>query len=307
MTLQQIKYFIEIANSGSISRAADSLFIAQPSLSNAVKDLETEIGVQLFLRTPKGINLTDDGAEFLGYARQIAEQTSLLEQRYLNKPESRRLCAVSSQHYAFVVRAFANMVGKTTSDEYEFTLRETRTFEIIEDVRNARSEIGVLYTSPFNEKVIHKFLREKRLEFTPLFSAKPHIFTGKNSLLAAKRSVTLEDLEEYPFLSYEQGNFNSFYFAEELQSTVYHRKALKVCDRATMFNLMIALSGYTVCSGLINADLNGEDIVAIPLEVNDSMTVGYITNAGGGAGVSVAGKLFVDELMNVVKEYGHSL
>lgn len=305
MTLQQLKYFIEAVNAGSINRAAENLFIAQPSLSNAIRELETEIGLELFLRTPRGVRLTDDGAEFLRYARQITEQTGLLEQRYLNKQPTRRLCAVSAQHYAFVVRAFANMVEKTGAREYAFTLRETQTHEILEDVKNLRSEIGVLYTNPFNEKVIRKLLQEKHLVFHPLFTAKPHIFTGSNSPLAQKDSVTLDDLEGFPCLSYEQGNYNSFYFAEEMQSTVFRRKNIVVSDRATMFNLMIGLNGYTISSGLINADLNGDNITAVPLLVDDLMTVGYIIN--GDVGTTQMGDIFLKELNNVIKTYGYSL
>ncbi|MDR0500794.1 MAG: LysR family transcriptional regulator [Coriobacteriales bacterium] len=305
MTLLTLKYFIEAINAGSISLAAKNLFIAQPSLSKALKELEAEVDLQLFIRHPKGISLTDDGAEFLGYARQIVEQATLLEERYSNKAPRRRLCAISAQHYAFVVRAFANMVKKVDTSEYEFTLRETRTHEIFDDVKNWRSEIGVIYTNPFNEKVIHSLLKENRLAFKPLFTAKPHIFTGAFSPLAKKKAVTLDDLTEYPYLSYEQGSYNSFYFSEEMQSTVSRKKNIRVNDRATMFNLMIALNGYTISSGLINSDLNGNDIVAIPLLVDDIMTVGYIVNAS--ISLSRAATLFLNELNAVIDEYGYSL
>lgn len=302
MTFQQLKYFIETVNCGSISKAAESLYIAQPSLSNAMKDLEAEIGVELFTRTPKGITLTADGIEFLGYARQVVEQASLLEQRFLSKKPSRRLCSISTQHYAFAVNAFVNMVKKSGADEYEFTLRETRTYEIIEDVKTFRSELGILYMNPFNRKVIEKLLRENGLVFHPLFTAKPHIFVSASNPLAAKEYVTLQDLEDYPCLSFEQGEYNSFYFSEEILSTAYSRKSIRVSDRATIFNLMIGLNGYTISTGIVSADLNGDNITAVPLRVDDSIEVGWISH--NSIQLTQQAAMYLEELKEVVAEYG---
>jgi len=302
MTFQQLKYFIETVNCGSISKAAESLYIAQPSLSNAMKDLEAEVGVELFTRTPKGITLTADGIEFLGYARQVVEQASLLEQRFLSKKPSRRLCSISTQHYAFAVNAFVNMVKKSGADEYEFTLRETRTYEIIEDVKTFRSELGILYMNPFNRKVIEKLLRENGLVFHPLFTAKPHIFVSASNPLAAKEYVTLQDLEDYPCLSFEQGEYNSFYFSEEILSTAYSRKSIRVSDRATIFNLMIGLNGYTISTGIVSADLNGDNITAVPLQVDDSIEVGWISH--NSIQLTRQAAMYLEELKEVVAEYG---
>ncbi len=301
MTLQQLKYFIEIVNRGSINKAAESLFITQPSLSNALKDLETEVGAELFARTPKGITLTTDGVEFLGYARQVVEQASLLEQRYLNKKPSRRLCSISTQHYAFAVNAFVNMVRKTNADEYEFTLRETRTYEIIEDVKTLRSELGILYMNPFNRKVLKKLLRKDGLTFHPLFTAKPHIFVSASNPLARKEYVALEDLGDYPCLSFEQGEYNSFYFSEEIQSTAFSRKTIRVSDRATIFNLMIGLNGYTISTGIVSADLNGDNITAVPLRVDDSIEVGWI--AHDSIRLTKQAAMYLEELKQVAAGY----
>ncbi|WP_283607960.1 LysR family transcriptional regulator [Faecalispora anaeroviscerum] len=305
MTLQQLKYIIEIVNCGSINEAAKKLYITQPSLSSAVKELESEMGIELFLRTPKGITLTSDGAEFLGYARQVTEQAGLLEQRYLNKKPSRQLCSISTQHYAFAVNAFVNMIQKSGADEYEFTLRETRTYEIIEDVKTLRSEIGILYRNPFNQKVIDKLLKENHLEFHPLFTAKPHIFISASNPLAGRESVTLEDLEEYPYLSYEQGDYNSFYFSEEILSTVFHKKSIHVSDRATIFNLMIGLDGYTISTGIVSADLNGDNITSVPLIVDDQIQVGWISNRQ--IQLSKQALSYVEELRGVIDGYGLTL
>jgi DNA-binding transcriptional LysR family regulator len=251
MTLQQMKYIIAIVQYGSITEAAKRLFISQPSLSNAVKDIEAETGIEIFQRSVKGITLTSDGTEFLSYARQVVEQAELMEQRYLNKKPSRQLCSVSTQHYAFAVNAFVNVISALDTDEYEFTLRETRTYEIIEDVKNFHSELGILYLSEFNEKVITKLLKESHLVFTPLFTANPHVFVSFLHPLSDKKLITLSDLEDYPCLAFEQGEYNSFYFSEEILSTVPHKKIIHVSDRATLFNLLIGLNGYTICTGVL--------------------------------------------------------
>ncbi len=304
MTLQQLKYIIKIVEYGSITEAAKRLFITQPSLSSAVKELETELGIEIFSRSAKGTALTVDGAEFLSYARQVAEQAELLEQRYTGKKPSRQLCAISTQHYAFSVNAFVELVQESYADEYEFTLRETRTYDIIQDVKNMRSEIGILYLSRFNEKVITKLLKENRLEFHPLFEASPHVFVSRSNPLSAKESVTLKDLEDYPCLAFEQGEFNSFYFSEEILSTVYHRKSIHVSDRATLFNLLIGLNGYTICTGVLSSDLNGVDIVSVPLAASsdERMKVGWIVNSK--AALSSAAERYIGHLKNLIRQYG---
>lgn len=305
MTLQQLRYVIKIVECGSITEAAKQLFISQPSLSNAVKELETELGIEIFNRTAKGISLTTDGTEFLSYARQVIEQTELLEQRYLGKKPSKQLCSVSTQHYAFAVNAFVNLLRELEVDEYEFTLRETRTWEIIEDVKNLRSELGIIYLSDFNEKVINKLLKENHLIFYPLFEADPHVFISSAHPLAKKELVTLADLDDYPFLAFEQGEYNSFYFSEEILSTVPHKKTIHVSDRATLFNLLIGLNGYTICSGVLNSDLNGENIISVPLESDEKMLVGWIANEK--AHLSTIALDYITELKRLICEYGYTV
>ncbi|MBS5571496.1 MAG: LysR family transcriptional regulator [Clostridiales bacterium] len=282
MTLQQLRYVIEIVNCGSMNAAAEKLFVTQPSLSNAVKELEKELGIEIFLRSSRGISLSAEGAEFLGYARQVVEQAELLEQRYTDKKPSRRLFSVSTQHYAFSVNAFVNLIREYNQNEYEFTLRETQTHDIIEDVKNLRSEIGVLYLNDFNEKVLLKILRESNLGFHPLFEAKPHVFVSNAHPLSGRASVRLEDLTPYPCLSFEQGVYNSFYYSEEILSTVYHPKSILVSDRATLFNLLIGLDGYTISTGILSEDLNGKNIISIPLISDEIIRVGYIAQKGIG-------------------------
>jgi DNA-binding transcriptional LysR family regulator len=300
MTLQQLKYVIEVARSRSISNAAQNLFISQPSLSNAIKELEKEMGIMIFSRTNKGIMITPEGSEFLGYARQVVEQAALLENRYADTPSPQQHFAVSAQHYAFAVSAFVRLLKEYDREEYEFTLRETRTYEIIDDVRNLRSEIGVLYLNEFNKKVISKFLREGNLEFHELFEAKPHIFISSKNPLAKREYVTLSDLDPYPYLSYEQGDYNSFYFSEEILSTLSRPKNIKVSDRATLFNLLIGLNGYTITTGVISQELNGNDIIAVPLKVKERINIGYVTHKN--ITNSTLANIYIDYLKETIEE-----
>ena len=278
MTLTQLRYVIEVVSCGTISKAAEKLYIAQPSLTAAIKELENEFGITIFQRTNKGVILTAEGEEFLGYARQVITQIQLMEERYGDTTPVRRQFCVSTQHYSFAVEAFVELLKEYGGDEYDFRIRETQTYEIIEDVAKLKSEVGVLYLNRFNETVMHKTFREHKLKFERLFIAKPHVFVGAGSPLASKAKLTLEDLEPYPRLSYEQGEHNAFYFSEEILSTLESQKDIMVCDRATLFNLLIGLNGYTLCSGVINETLNGKNMVAIPLDVDDYMEIGYITH-----------------------------
>ncbi|MFA5659593.1 MAG: LysR family transcriptional regulator, partial [Oscillospiraceae bacterium] len=266
-----------------------------------VKEIEAEAGIQIINRSVKGITLTSDGTEFLSYARQIVEQTELMEQRYFNKKPSKQLCSVSTQHYAFAVNAFVNLISALSIDEYEFTLRETRTYEIIEDVKNFHSEIGILYLSEFNEKIITKLLKENHLVFSHLFTANPHVFISSTHPLAEKKIIALENLESYPCLAFEQGEYNSFYFSEEILSTLPHRKIIHVSDRATLFNLLIGLNGYTICTGVLNTDLNGDNIVSVPLETSEKMHVGWIKNER--ANLSTFAQSYITELKRLIFEY----
>lgn len=278
MTLLQLKYVTVIAEKGTISEAAKELYISQPSLTAAVKELEKEFGITIFKRTNKGIIISAEGEEFLGYARQVLEQTSLIKERYLGETPIKHQFCVSAQHYSFVVEAFVELLKNYGGEEYDFRIRETQTYEIIEDVAKQKSEVGVLYRNKFNETVLNKTLRDNDLKFHALFKAEPHVFVSSFSPLTEKKKVTLEDLQPYPRLSYEQGEHNSFYFSEEILSTLDSKKDIMVCDRATLFNLLIGLNGYTICSGVINENLNGKNIVSVPLEADDYMEIGYITN-----------------------------
>ena len=281
MTLQQLKYTITLAETGTITEAASKLYISQPSLTNAIHELEKEMNIIIFNRTNKGISISKEGEDFLGYARQVLEQAAILEDKYKGDNGGKKKFCVSTQHYSFAVNAFVDLIKKFGQDEYDFSLRETQTYEIIEDVARMRSEIGILFLNDFNEKVITKILKSYDLEFHQLFVARPHVFISRKHPLAQNQVIINEELEQYPYLTFEQGEHNSFYFSEEIFSATERKKNIRVRDRATLFNLLIGLNGYTVCSGVIDKKLNGKDIIAVPLADESDMRIGYITHKKG--------------------------
>ncbi len=291
---------IEVASRGSMNLAAKRLFISQPSLSNAIKDLEEEIKITIFDRTNKGISLSKEGVEFLGYARQVVEQAELLEARYLDALPSPQNFSVSTQHYAFAVNAFVNLVREYGQEEYELALRETKTHEIIQDVKSLRSEIGILYLNEFNTKVISRLLKDAKLQFNSLFTAKPHIFISNRNPLAKETMVTIDQLQHYPYLSFEQGEYNSFHFAEEILSTLSHPKSIRVNDRSTLFNLLIGLNGYTISTGVLSADLNGNEIIPIPLDCDEMINVGWISHKN--VALTKLASAYIEELHRAIGE-----
>ena len=270
MKLQQLRYVVKVAECGSITEASRRLFVSQPSITASIRDLENEMGVHIFERTNKGVIVSEEGETFLGYARQVLDQADLLEGKYKGTSEQVPHFSVSCQHYSFAVNAFVDVIREFDAARYDFTLREEQTHEIIEDVAHMKSELGILYLS-------ERMLAANELVFEGLFCATPHVFVCSDHPLADHASVTLEDLEDYPFLSYEQGSYNSFYYSEELTSTFERRKNIRVRDRATLFNLAMGLNGYTVCSGVISHELNGPGIISIPLDVDEYMEIGIIT------------------------------
>ena len=300
MTLQQLKYVVAAADNGSINEAAKKLFVSQSSLSNAIKDLEAEIKTTIFLRTNKGIIVSPEGTEFLGYARQVILQTELLEERYIGEGGKKQHFSISTQHYAFTANAFVDMIKEYGGEEYEFTLKETKTYDIIEDVKNMNSELGIIYLNSFNEKILRKIFRDNKLEFMELFTVKPHIFVGKNNPLTAKKLVCLKDLEDFPCLTIEQGDKNSLYFSEEIFSSPNHKKNIKVTDRAALINFMIGVNAYTIATGVMPPLLHRDDIVAIPLDVIEEISIGAIRRKG--SELTDLANLYLEALKRIAEE-----
>lgn len=306
MTLQQLKYALTIAENGSMNKAAELLYVSQPSLTASVQELEKETGILIFNRSGRGVTVTNDGAEFLQYAHQVVGQFDILTEKYSAKSSIKKKFGVSAQHYSFAVKAFVEMVKRFDTAKYEFAIRETKTAEIISDVATLRSEIGILYLSDFNRKAITKLLHANGLEFTALTKCRPFVYLWKGHPLAKQEKITFDDLADYPCLSFEQGANSSFYYAEEILSTAEYPRTIKANDRATMLNLMIGLNGYTLCSGIICEELNGSDYIAVPFEAEDGavgkqMEIGYITKKN--MILSGLAQHYIQELDRYLRQY----
>lgn len=306
MTLAQLHYAITISEMGSLNKASEVLYVAQPSLTSAIKELEKELGIVIFNRSGRGVTLTNDGVEFISYARQLYQQYELFLERYGKNGTLKKKFGVSTQHYSFAVKSFVELVKKFNTVEYEFAIRETKTREIIEDVSTSKSEIGIIYLSDFNRKVLLKLLHTNNLEFHKLVECDAYVYLWKGHPLATCKSIRFEQLADYPCLSFEQGDNGSFYYAEEILSTNDYPRTIKANDRATMLNMMVGLNGYTLCSGIICEELNGTDYIAVPFETegDDSgskMEIGYIIKKN--MLLSQMGEIYISEMKRYLNQH----
>ncbi|MCR4999018.1 MAG: LysR family transcriptional regulator [Lachnospiraceae bacterium] len=296
MTLTQLQYVIALSKENSINDAAKRLFISQPSLTASLKSLEQEVGFDIFNRSKSGISLTVKGSEFLGYARSVVQQYEILNAKYISMSNVKRTFHVSMQHYTFAVNAFVEVIKQYGMEEFEFGVNETQTYDVIKNVKERKSEVGVLYLNDFNRDVLQKMFKESGLVFTPLFTCNIYAYMHKSNPLSKKKKVTMEDLNDYPCLAFEQGDHNSLYFAEEIITTYDYKQMVRVNDRASMLNLMVGINGYTLCSGIICEDLNGSDYVAVRVDVDETMTIGYI--APKDTVLSDIATKYIEELQN---------
>lgn len=305
MTLQQLHYAVKIADMKSMNKAAAELYVSQPALSSTIKDLEEELQIEIFLRTNRGIQISPEGEEFLGYARQMVELNHMIEERYIEKKKKKSKFSVSMQHYSFAVEAFIQLAQELSLEDFELAVNETKTHEVIDNVRNYRSELGILYVNDFNRKALMKIFGENEVEFVELFQCDVYVYLSKTHPLASRESINIEELKDYPCLSFEQGEKNSFYFAEEVLSTMEYKQIIKANDRATMLNLMVGMNGYTLCCGLISDKLNGGQYAAVPLkqqETSDVMVIGYIKRKG--FPLSEIAKKYLHLLVEMTKDQG---
>ncbi len=306
MTIQQLRYAVAISEAGSLNKASEILYVAQPSLTSAMQELEKELGITVFSRSGRGVTLTNDGVEFIHYARQVLQQYDGLLEKYGKAGTRKKKFGISTQHYSFAVKSFVELVRRFGMEEYEFAIRETRTRDVIDDVWSGKSEIGILYLSDFNRKPLEKLLHANQLEFHPLAQCDAYVYLWRGHPLAEKPVICFADLEPYPCLSFEQGAGGSFYYAEEILSTADYPRTIKATDRATMLNLMVGLNGYTLCSGVISEELNGADYLAVPFEAGDSavgkrMEIGYITKKN--LILSGMAQHYVQELDRYLRQY----
>lgn len=300
MTLQQIKYVITVSEKGSMNKAAEELFVAQPTLTAAIHELEKEMGITIFIRTSRGVFLTSEGQEFLSDARQLYQEYEWISDKYSDASTMKQKFSVSSQHYSFVDKAFVETVKQFGTQSFDFSIREEETSRVIENVKEMRSQIGIIFLSDFNRKLLTKLLHEGGLEFNHIIDTSAYVYLWKKHPLASNAFITFEELKNYPCLSFDQGPDASAYLAEEILTELDYPRMIHATDRATMLNLMVGLNGYTLCSGIICEELNGSDYIAVPFQGNDNenesrMELGYIQKKGYLQ--NRVGKTFLNEVM----------
>ena len=296
MNINQLKYVLALAASSSMREASTKLYVSQPALSASIRELEEEIGILLFERTNKGISLTDAGREFLSYAKKVAQQYEILEERYLSRDSDKERFSVSTQHYNFAIKAFTNVIRKTNPDKFIFSIHETKTKEVLEDVRNLKSEVGIVSFSGFNEALIKKILRDYQLDFTPLMRRETYVYVWKNHPFAEKNEISIDEMLDYPCVSFDQSDDSNFYLAEEAMADYTFHKMIKSDDRATSMEIIADLNAYSIGSGMLTeADAILQGLVAIKMKEEDPITIGYITRKG--STLSLYGKRYVAELM----------
>jgi len=277
LTIQQCKYILKIAECGSLNEAAKQLFVAQSSLSVSVKSLEQELNIKIFERSGTGIYLTGDGAEFVRYARQIAEQSDLIHNRYASKPVQQRLY-VSTQHYDFVADIFSRMLNEAADGPYRFSLREMKTYDVIRETETAQSDIGILAIKSGDFGIMERYLNKKGLVFVPVLEAHAHVYLRSGHPLTGRSRITAADLKDYPYVSYEQGEHSASFFTEELVIAAAD-KQVEISDRASLMNVLLATDCYTIGTGIMPSKLNQGRIVSIPYESRAFYSIGYILRA----------------------------
>ncbi len=295
MNINQIKYVLAVASASSMREAATNLYISQPALSASIRELEDELGILLFDRTNKGISLTDEGREFLIYAKKALGQYEILEDRYLSANRDRERFSVSTQHYTFSIKAFTELIKRFDPEKYNFSIHETKTAEVLEDVRSLKSEVGIVSFSGANEGVLKKLFKEYSLDFVPLMIKETYIYVWKDHELAGREIISLEDLKDYPCVLFDQTDDSNFYLTEEAMADYDFVKLVRSDDRATSMEIIADLHGYSIGSGMLSGDdaiLGG--LVSIKLKEEDPLTIGYITRKG--SDLSAYGKADGEEL-----------
>ena len=296
MNINQLKYVLEVASSSSMREASTKLFVSQPALSASIHELEEELGILIFERTNKGISLTDAGREFLSYAKKAVGQYEVLEERYLSRDSGKEHFSVSTQHFNFPIKAFTDVIREMKPEKYIFSIHETKTREVLEDVRSLKSEVGIVSFSGSNEALIKKFFRDYQLDFTPLMKRDTYVYVWKDHPFAGRDEISIKEMEDYPCISFDQSDDSNFYLTEEAMADYAFEKMIKSDDRATSMEIIAELHGYSIGSGMLSGtDVILQGLTAIKLKEEDPLTIGYITRKG--STFSEYGRKYIEELM----------
>lgn len=296
MNITQLKYVLEMASSSSMREASTKLYVSQPALSASIRELEDELGILIFERTNKGIYLTDDGREFITYAKKAVSQYEILEDRYLSRDSDKEKFSVSTQHYNFAIKAFTDLIKKFDPDKYVFSIHETKTKEVLNDVGSLKSEVGIISFSGSNESLIRKFFRDYQLDFVPLMQRETYVYVWKNHKFAGRKEISIDEMKEFPCISFDQSSDDNFYLTEEAMADYSFDKMIKSDDRATTMEIIAELGGYSVGSGMLSKEYSIlQGLVAIKMKEEDPLTIGYITRKG--SVLSQYGEEYINELL----------
>lgn len=296
MNITQLKYVLEMASSSSMREASTKLYVSQPALSASIRELEDELGILIFERTNKGIYLTDDGREFITYAKKAVSQYEILEDRYLSRDSDKEKFSVSTQHYNFAIKAFTDLIKKFDPDKYVFSIHETKTKEVLNDVGSLKSEVGIISFSGSNESLIRKFFRDYQLDFVPLMQRETYVYVRKNHKFAGRKEISIDEMKEFPCISFDQSSDDNFYLTEEAMADYSFDKMIKSDDRATTMEIIAELGGYSVGSGMLSKEYSIlQGLVAIKMKEEDPLTIGYITRKG--SVLSQYGEEYINELL----------
>ena len=300
MTIQQCKYVLAIVKTGSFTEAARQLFVAQSSLSISIKSLEQELNIKIFKRSGNGVFLTEEGSEFVRYASRICQDSDFVERRYSAGAVQEKLF-IATQHYDFVADIFCAYLNTVSADRFKLAIKEIKTHNVIYEVEMAYSDIGIIAIKDRDYDIMKRYLANKRLSFTPLLKAYPHVFFRKEHPLSQSENLQISDLKSYPYVSYEQGEHNSAFFTEELTEIADVDKHIQISDRATLMNLLLVTDAYTVGTGIMPSALNQGNIVSIPLDTDDFYHIGYLLNED--RKISPATYQFIETMKESMKKY----
>ena len=298
MTIQQCKYVIEIAKSGSFNEAGKQLFVAQSALSSSIKQLEKELGIKIFERSKNGVRLSMEGAEFVRYAEQLVDRSDFIQNRYGGFADYKKL-HIATQHYDFVAEAFCKFLTSTKEKKYDFSIRELKTYQVIYEIEKAFCDVGILAIKDNDFDVMTRYLDNKGIVFNEFLQSPPHVYVRKEHALAKRKQISYDDLIDYPYLSYEQGARNSSFFTEELVDGFKANKRVTISDRATLMNVLLTTDSYTVGTGIMPSALNGGKIVGIKIASQSFYRIGYVLRKG--ESVNELTTAFIRELEEIFK------
>ena len=271
MNIQQLRYVVAIANSGTFREAAEKMYVSQPSLSISVRDLEKELGFKIFRRTSSGTFLTRRGMEFYEKAQELVKGFDVFQNQYANPEEEKKEFSISSQHYDFlppVITQFSVLYPENKN----FRIFESTTVQILDEVAQGHSELGIIYLNKQNTKGIMQRVDKLGLEVVDLIPFQTHIYLRKGHPLAKKEFLVMEDLAHLPTVRFTQEKDEYLYYSENFVDTSSSSQLFNVTDRATLNGILERTDAYATGSGFLDSQsVNGITVIPLIDDLNNKM------------------------------------